>query len=144
MRERQTDGHNNDTKCKERRKSGEHGCAQTSSSAGGASDSARPRFTLVSVWCPIAAHSLECLTPEGHRCILRCNDNSDALESSTILLCIMGHLLRMPVGKLRQVEAKRKLSLCYVQQILILKVSRHGLTLGKKSLTFSQSSENSP
>lgn len=60
------------------------------------------------------------------------NDNSGALESCKILLCTMEHLLQMPVGKLRQVEAKRKLNLCYVQQTSILRVSRHGLTLGKK------------
>lgn len=66
---RQTDGHNDDTKCKERRRSGEHGCAQTSASAGGAADPAWPQLTLVSVWCPIAARSSRWLTEE-HRCIL--------------------------------------------------------------------------
>lgn len=91
-----------------------------------------------SVWrCPIAVHSLKYLTLD--QCLkntaafsLSCNENSDALKSSKILLCIMGRLLQIPVGKLRQTEAKRKLSLYYVQQTLILKVSRHGWTLGKK------------
>lgn len=42
-----------------------------------------------------------------------------------------------------EAKKKKKLSLYCVQQTLIFKVSRHGLTLGKKGFTFSQSSESS-
>ena len=95
--------------------------------------------------CPIAVHSVKCLTLE--QCLknpaafsLSCSENSDALKSSKILLCVMGHLLQILAGKLRQTEATRKLSLYYGQQTLILKVPR---PWKKKSSLFSQSSENS-
>lgn len=91
------------------------------------------------VWrCPAPVRSLKCLTLD--QCLrntaalsLSCNENSDALKSSKILLCIVGHLLQIPIRKLR---LKKRLSLYYVQQTSILKVSRCGLTSGKKRLHF--------